>query len=174
MSPQQKKAEIAFNRRYSRFKLQVFFRSRAPITHYGCERINCSVAQINFGHIKKFTIHRDFGLQDCINRIKVVEKLYGAYTTAIIYDNKLKTTMPDGSMQKGREIMKYVNGVKVEFTDWNKIFAISPEKILVEAVQENGIINIFPFKTEDTNDLSLKKNLTKDLSDLTKILSKKK
>ena len=145
MSPAQKTAEINFNKRYSRFKVQIFFPSRMPITHYGMERNQCTVAQILAGHIKRFIIHRDQGLKDCINRIALCEKLYGRYTTAIIYDNKYKTIMPDGTEQKGREIIKYVAGKKVEFQTEDKIFKDHVAKINVAVEKsENGKINIVP------------------------------
>ena len=145
MSPQQRAAEIAFNKRYSRFKLQVFFKHRNPITHYGNERKNCSVSQIIYGHIKKFYVYRDAGLQDCVDRISLVTKLYGDYTTAIIYDNKLKTTLPDGTTQKGREIIKYVAGKRVEYVEDEKIFSISPKQIEVKSVKNaEGKIDIVP------------------------------
>ncbi|MBC7509360.1 MAG: hypothetical protein H7320_11540 [Ferruginibacter sp.] len=147
MSPAQKTAEINFNKVYSRFKLQVFFRNRSPITHYGSERINCTVSQISAGHIKEFVIHRDHGLKDCVNRIAICEKLYGPYTTAVIYDNKYKTKLSDGTELKGREIIKYVAGNRVEFETEEKIFAEYPAKITVQACKnEKGKTTILPVK----------------------------
>lgn len=42
--------------------------------------------------------------------------------------------MPDGSVQKGREIIKYVAGKKIEFDTEEKIFKEFPAKINVECV----------------------------------------
>ena len=149
MSPAQKAAEISFNKRYSRFKVMVFFPNRPPITHYGTERIQCTVAQIVAGHIKQFVIHRDHGLKDCIARIDLCEKLYGRYTTAVIYDNKYKTSMPDGSLQKGREIIKYVCGKKIEFVEEEKIFSEHPRKINVHCIlSADKKITILPIQLE--------------------------
>lgn len=173
MSPQQKAIEFAFNKRYSRFKLQVFFKNRPPVTHYGSERMHCTVSQILFGHVKEFTIHRDEGLKDCVKRIDVLVKLYGEYTAAIIYDNKLKTTLPDGSLQKGREIIKYVGGKCVEFLDEEQIFSISPKKIKVKTVKDdNGKYKILPVEENDSKPPEVReKEIHKSIDDLTKMLS---
>lgn len=117
MSFKKKADEIAFNRKYSRFKLQIFFTKRGAITHYGQERYGCTVAQIRFGHIKQVVLDRERGLQDCIDRIELCVKLYGPYQAALIYDRRKDTRMPDGTVQVGKEIRKYVNGELVEYDE---------------------------------------------------------
>lgn len=114
MTNEKKLEEIAFNKRYSRFKVQIYFKNRPAITHYGQERYGCSVAQIKFKHVTKFALDKAKGLQDCEDRILLCSKLYNGYTTATIYDRLKKTVLPDGSIQKGREVRKYVAGELVE------------------------------------------------------------
>lgn len=120
-----KQEELAFNKRFSRFKLQIFFKRRPAITHYGNERIKCSIDQIKFGHVKTVRLNREQGLQDCINRIAICQNLYGAYQTAVIYDRKKSLTLPDGTVQQGREVIKYVCGQLVESED---VFISESEK----------------------------------------------
>jgi hypothetical protein len=127
-----KQQELAFNKQYSRFKLQIFYKRRSTITHYGNERVNCTFDQIRFGHIKKLMLNRELGLQDCIARIAICEKLYGKYTTAIIYDRRKKTVLEDGTEQKGREIIKYISGQLVESE--NPFCSESEKKIYTEVV----------------------------------------
>ncbi len=178
MSPQQKALEISFNKRYSRFKVQIFFKNRLPITHHGIERKQCTVSQIIFGHIDELVLHRDEGLKNCIDRIELCKKLYGPFTTAIIFDNNYKTILPDGTALRGREVIKYVGENKVEDTTPEEIFKIFPAKVKVKVVSAApGDIKIIPFeklgKNEAHKQTEKKENLPKDLKDLTKLLTKK-
>ncbi len=166
MSKQKKQEEFAFNRMYSRFKLQLFFNQRQPITHYGQERYHCTVAQIDFGHINQVTLERQKGFDDCIARIELCTRLYGPYQTALIYDRRKDTRLPDGTLEIGKEIRKYVCGNLVE---WEDIILSDNEKVIVTNVihsTKNGKkiwtlkpIDIIPlsnidFKTEINNALN--------------------
>ncbi len=160
MSNRKKQEEIAFNRIYSRFKLQIFFTRRMAITHYGQERYHCTVAQINYKHVQQVILNRQRGLEDCIARLQLCTELYGPYQTALIYDRRRDTRMPDGKLQIGKEIRKYVGGQLVE---WDEIVLPEYEKnIVCDVVHKNDKwvlrpINLPPspidFKTEITNAL---------------------
>ena len=103
--------EAAFNARYSRFKIVFYFRDGNKFTHYGLERINCTVHQINFRHITTLMLDAQLGLNDCLLRL---DWFAGKYTTAMIYDRKGSTTLPDGTKLTGTCVRKYVNGILVE------------------------------------------------------------
>lgn len=150
--------EWAFNRRYSRFKVHIFFGGRrSPVTHHGNER-NCTVAQIRFGHVTKVVLNREQGLKDCIDRIALCEKLYGPYQTAIIYDNRKTTTLEDGTVQKGREVMKYVCGQLVESED--PVLRESEKKVYAEVKHciKNGIKG---FELQPIEPIDFKKEVSK-------------
>jgi len=142
MAHKQKADEIAFNRLYSRFKLKIFFNERKAITHYGQERYGCTVAQIRFGYINQVILDRERGLNDCIERITLCEKLYGPYQTALIYDRRKDMRLPDGTRQIGKEIRKYVMGNLVE---WDEVVLCPTEKrIITTVIRENGSWRLKP------------------------------
>ncbi len=103
--------EAAFNARYSRFKIVFFFKDGNKFTHYGNERINCTIQQINFRHITTVVLDAQLGLNDCMVRL---DWFSGKYNTAMIYDRKGTTTLPDGTKLTGTCVRKYVNGILVE------------------------------------------------------------
>ena len=144
MSTAKKAEELAFNRRYSRFKLQIFFARRSAITHYGQERYGCTVAQIKFKRVTTFWLDREKGLQDCLDRIALCDRLYNGYQTALIYDRLKILTKADGTRERGREVMKFVMGNLVESDE--SFFATDAEKrIRYQVVYgDNNIWNIKP------------------------------
>lgn len=162
MSYHKKAEEIAFNRKYSRFKIQIFFNKRMSITHYGQERYDCTVAQIRFGHIKQVVLDRARGLQDCIDRIAVCENLYGPYQVALIYDRRKDTRMPDGSLQKGKEIQKYIMGKLVE---WEEIVLTGKEKkILTNVIHKNGVWTLVPVEDVLNDHVDFKQDIENALT----------
>ncbi|HMO32335.1 MAG TPA: hypothetical protein PKE07_05000 [Lacibacter sp.] len=110
----QEAQEQAFNRRYSRFKIVFYFKDGNRFTHYGHERVNCTVEQINFGHVKTIVLDRAKGLSDCLVRL---EWFAGKYQTAMLFDRRGKTFLPDGTEQKGVCVRKFIKGVLVESSD---------------------------------------------------------
>jgi len=136
MSFSKKAEELAFNKRYSRFKVQIYFPRRMAITHYGQERYGCTVAQINWKHVKQVTLDRERGLQDCLDRIALCEKRHGPYQVALIFDRNKILTKPDGTRERGREIMKYAIGVLVESDP--VIFSTPKEKRVLCTVKHTG------------------------------------
>jgi hypothetical protein len=146
MSNSKKEEELAFNRKYSRFKLQVYFNKRMGITHFGQERYHCTVAQIRFGHVKEVILNREKGLQDCIERLQLCENLYGPYQTALIYDRRKKTVLPDGKVIKDRIIRKYLKGQLVEWEE--DPFADGSEKLIITTVKHTTKDNIKFFHLE--------------------------
>ena len=161
MLSKKKQEEIAFNRRYSRFKVQIFFKTRSPITHYGQERFHCTVAQIRFGHIKQVVFERDRGLKDCIDRISLCERLYGKYQTALVYDRRRDTKMRDGTVQMGSEIRKYVCGVLTESED--VIFTENDKRIVTDVVIKEGIFSLVP-QDNNVKNIDFKKEVTNNLN----------
>jgi hypothetical protein len=136
VTDRKKAEEIAFNRRYSRFKVQIYFKNRQPITHYGQERYGCTVAQIRFKHVTRIVLDREKGLQDCEDRILLCDKIYNGYTVALIYDRKKETRLPDGTLQTGREIRKYIAGQLAESEEI--IFPKNELRITVDVVHKNN------------------------------------
>ena len=165
MTNRKQDEEIAFNKRYSRFKLQMFFPRRAPITHWGQERYGCTVAQIKYGHIKQLVLNREKGLQDCLDRIALCEKLYGSYQTALVYDRRRDTRLPDGTLQTGKEILKYTTGGILVESDTN-IFANTKEKrILVNVVnRSNGNISLVPVEDLSVDAIDFKHEVANSLA----------
>lgn len=162
--PNRKKAdEIAFNRLYSRFKLQIYFTRRTAITHYGQERYGCTVAQIKFGHKKQVVLDREKGLQDCIDRIALCEKLYGPYQVALIFDRRNDLRRPDGTIEIGKEIRKYENG---ELVEWEEIILTPGEKkINTNVVITNGVWSLKPIEEiSPPENIDFKKEVSKALN----------
>lgn len=121
--------EQAFNRKYSRFKIVFFFKDKGKLTHYGHERSNCTVEQINFKHVHTIMLDRKKGFADCLTRL---EWFAGKYVTAMIFDRKGSTTLPDGTVQKGCCVRKFVNGdlaesQEIDFTDSKQYFSVQHE-----------------------------------------------
>lgn len=166
MSNYKKAEEIAFNRKYSRFKLHMFFTRRMNITHYGQERYHCTVMQIRFGYVKQVILDREKGLQDCINRIAILEKLYGQYQTALIFDRRRDTRLPNGQLELGREIRKYIMGQLVEYE--NFVLPENEKKIVTTVIHKNTQWTLKPlsdpgaekidFKTEVANAFNNERN----------------
>ncbi|MFC4261952.1 hypothetical protein ACFOWM_03615 [Ferruginibacter yonginensis] len=105
-----KAEEIRFCKRYSRFKVQIYFKNRAAITHYGKELANCTISQLRYGHIQVGVLNRQKGFQDCIDRIGICEKLYGKIQSAIIYDMKQQMVTEAGETLQGKIVAKYSGG----------------------------------------------------------------
>lgn len=103
--------EQAFNRKYSRFKIIFYFYDGNRFTHYGHERVNCSVEQINFKHVHTVVLDRSKGFADCLLRL---EWFAGKYKTAMLFDRRGKTTLPNGTVQNGCCVRKYLAGELVE------------------------------------------------------------
>ncbi len=165
MSNFKKADEIAFNRKYSRFKLHMFFTRRMNITHYGQERYHCTVMQIRFGYVKQVILDREKGLQDCIDRIAILEKLYGQYQTALIFDRRRDTRLTNGQLEIGKEIRKYIMGQLVEFEDF--VLPDNEKKIVTAVIHKNNQWTLKPladplaenidFKTQVTNAINTPK-----------------
>lgn len=145
--PYAKKAdENRFNEKYSRFKLHIIYKNRRPITHYGQERYGSSYLQLLHGHIKQIILDREKGFKDCIERIAICQKLYNDYQVALIYDRRKDIRLPDGSLQKGKEVCKYIGGKLVE---WEEVILTESEKRILCDVHvkfdgKNRVLSITP------------------------------
>lgn len=164
MSQRKRNEEFAFNRKYSRFKVQIYFKNRDSITHYGQERYGCTVAQIKFSRVNRVVLDRVKGLQDCVDRITLCEQLYGAYTTALIYDLRKKTKMDDGSSQDGLVVMKFVDGKLVEQLD-SDILLQHECRIITDVVHREGVFTLVPAQSyEAIGSIDFKKELQNALN----------
>jgi hypothetical protein len=129
------------------------------------------VAQIDWKRVTRFVLDREKGLQDCEDRILLCEKIYNGYDVALIYDKYLNTHLPDGTIQKGRVIRKYMNGVLVESEE--NIFSKYLKQITVDVAYNSTGWKLVPtestkplaeinFKTEVENALSKKSKPAND------------
>ncbi len=162
MSNAKKEEEWAFNRKYSRFKLQVYFNKRMGITHYGQERYHCTVAQIRFGYVKQVVLNRERGLQDCIERLALCVQLYGPYQTALIYDRRRKTYSTDGKVLSDHITRKYLAGRLVEWEETP--FASEAEKEIVTVAkhyEKDGykVFDLVPITPVVTPNIDFKKEV---------------
>jgi hypothetical protein len=133
--------EKSFRVAYSRFKVIIFHKNGKKITHYGNEK-KCTEKQIANGYANEFILDRKQGLQDCMDRISLCVKLYGKFSTAIIYDR----------LQSWSEVIKIV-GDNVVVDKQEGLWNISPAKItaIVLIDQKNKKYKIIPkpdFKAE--------------------------
>ncbi len=161
MNTKKQQEELAFNKRYSRFKLHAYFQNRNPLTHYGQERYNSTVAQLRFGHVKQIVLDRERGLKDCIDRIELWHKLY-TVSTALIYDRRRSTIGPDKTEIFGKEIHKYLGTQLIEWEP--NPLTENDKRILCDVCIKNNKISIIPiippdqltidFKTEIANALN--------------------
>ena len=113
MTPKFLNEELAFNRRFWRFKVVAYFfpqQKYKQLSHFSVVK-NCSVKQIQFGHVKQVVFNSEAALAECIDRIDLFNKKYGRVQRAFIYDRSLQKKMPDGTIQEGKAIIKFENDV---------------------------------------------------------------